>query len=138
MIGKLQKRLPIVTDDPIELSTRVIDTGEHDEMVNRTTQKLAVLDDDISIVESFSHIITFRTEDGLVCFDSSGQLTGEAAVAALRGWTDAPIDSLVYTHGHVDHVGGSGAMAADAARRGHPRIRVVGHEAVATGQEYFG
>jgi alkyl sulfatase BDS1-like metallo-beta-lactamase superfamily hydrolase len=37
----------------------------------------------------------------------------------------------VYTHGHVDHVGGSGAMAADAERRGHPRIRVVGHEAVA-------
>ncbi len=131
MIGKLQKRLPIVTEDPIELSTRVIDTGEHDEMVNRTTQKLSVLDDDIAIVESFSHIITFRTEDGLVCFDSSGQLTGEAAVDALRGWTDAPVDSLVYTHGHVDHVGGSGAMAADAERRGHRAIRVVGHEAVA-------
>ncbi|MEM9467181.1 MAG: alkyl sulfatase dimerization domain-containing protein [Actinomycetota bacterium] len=131
MIGKLQKRLPIVTDDPIELSTRVIDTGEHDEMVNRVTQKLSVLDDDIAIVESFSHIIGFRTEDGLVCFDASGQLTGEAALDALRRWTDAPIDSLVYTHGHVDHVGGSGAMAADAERRGHRPIRVVGHAAVA-------
>jgi glyoxylase-like metal-dependent hydrolase (beta-lactamase superfamily II) len=131
MIGKLQKKLPIVTDDPIELSSRVIDAGEHDERVNRTTQKLAVLDDDISIVESFSHIITFRTDDGLVCFDASGQITGEDAVTALRSWSDAPIDSLVYTHGHVDHVGGSGAMAADADRRGHRRIRVVGHEAVA-------
>ena len=131
MIGKLQKKLPIVTDDPIELSSRVIDAGEHDERVNRTTQKLSVLDDDISIVESFSHIITFRTDDGLVCFDASGQITGEDAVTALRSWSDAPIDSLVYTHGHVDHVGGSGAMAADADRRGHRRIRVVGHEAVA-------
>ena len=130
MSGTIKKRLPIITDDPVELSTRVIDTGEHDEMVNRTTQKLSVLDDDIAIVESFSHIIAFRTDDGLVCFDSSGQLTGEAAVAALRGWSDARIDSLVYTHGHVDHVGGSGAMAADAERRGHRPITVVGHEAV--------
>ncbi len=131
MIGKLQQKLPIVTDDPVELSSRVIDAGEHDEMVNRVTQKLSVLDDDISIVESFSHIISFRTEAGLVCFDASSQLTGEAAVAALRSWTDAPIDSLVYTHGHVDHVGGSGTMAADADARGHAEIRVVGHEALA-------
>ena len=131
MIGKLQKRLPILTDDPIEVSSKVIDAGVHDEQVNRVTQRLSVLDDDIAIVESFSHIITFRTDDGLVCFDSSGQLTGEAAVGALRGWSEAPVDSLVYTHGHVDHVGGSGAMAADAERRDHRPIRVVGHEAVA-------
>ena len=49
MSGTIKKRLPIITDDPVELSTRVIDTGEHDEMVNRTTQKLSVLDDDIAI-----------------------------------------------------------------------------------------
>ena len=130
MIGKLKRKLPILTDDPIELSSRVIDVGEHDEAVNRVTQKLSVLDDDISIVESFSHIISFRTDDGLVCFDSSGQITAGDTVAALRGWTDEPINTLVYTHGHVDHVGGSGAMAADADRRGHRPIRVVGHEAV--------
>ena len=50
---------------------------------------------------------------------------------AVRGWTDDPIHTLIYTHGHVDHVGGSGAMAADAAGRGHEPIRVVGHHCVA-------
>ena len=51
MIGKLQKKLPIVTEDPVELSSRVIDAGVHDEQVNRVTQTLSVLDDDLSIVE---------------------------------------------------------------------------------------
>ncbi|MEM9204054.1 MAG: alkyl sulfatase dimerization domain-containing protein [Actinomycetota bacterium] len=137
MIGKLQKKLPIVTDDPIELSSRVIDAGVHDEQVNRVTQKLSVLDDDIAIVESFSHIISFRTDDGLVCFDASNQLTGIDATAALRSWSNEQIDTLVYTHGHVDHVGGSGAMAADAAAHGHRPIRVVGHEAVAARFERY-
>ena len=131
MIGKLQKKLPIVTEDPVELSSRVIDAGVHDEQVNRVTQTLSVLDDDLSIVKSFSNIVSFRTDEGLVCFDSSGQITAGRTMEALRGWTDDPIHTLIYTHGHVDHVGGSGAMAADAADRGHAPIRVVGHHCVA-------
>jgi alkyl sulfatase BDS1-like metallo-beta-lactamase superfamily hydrolase len=36
----------------------------------------------------------------------------------------------VYTHGHADHIGGSGAFIADAAARGAARPTVVGHENV--------
>jgi alkyl sulfatase BDS1-like metallo-beta-lactamase superfamily hydrolase len=49
-------------------------------------------------------------------------------VAGYRAWRDIPVDSIVYTHGHVDHVGGSKAVLADAAERGAPRPQVVGHE----------
>jgi alkyl sulfatase BDS1-like metallo-beta-lactamase superfamily hydrolase len=41
-----------------------------------------------------------------------------------------PVHSLIYTHGHVDHVGGSGAVAADAAGRGFAPPRVIGHDNV--------
>ena len=51
MIGKTQKPLPIVTENPVELSSRVIDTGEHDEAVNRVTDRICELADGISIVE---------------------------------------------------------------------------------------
>ena len=51
--------------------------------------------------------------------------------ASLRRWADDPIHTLVYTHGHVDHVGGSGALVADGRERGHADPRVVGHENVA-------
>ncbi len=128
MIGKLQKRPPIETADPVELSSRTIDDGATHELTNRVIQKLSVLDDDIAIVESFSHVIAFRTEGGLVCFDASGSHTGERVVEALRTWSTDPVDTLVYTHGHLDHVGGSGALAADAAQRGQRRPTVVAHE----------
>ena len=49
----------------------------------------------------------------------------------LRSWSTDPVDSIVYTHGHVDHVGGSGAFAAQAGAAGHAAPRVIGHEAVA-------
>ena len=130
MIGNLQERPPIETDDPVELSSRVIDTGELDESFNRVTQTLSEVADGIAIVESFSHVIAFSTEVGLLCFDSSGDHTGRDVVAALRGWSTDPVHTIVYTHGHLDHVGGSGAFAVDASDRSHDAPDVVAHEAV--------
>ena len=104
--------------------------GGPDGPTNRVTNELSEVADGVSVVESFSHIVSFRTDDGLVLFDSSSAFTGEGAVASLRRWADDPVHTLVYTHGHVDHVGGSGHVMADAAQRGHARPQVVGHENV--------
>ena len=130
MIGKLQRKLPIVTQDPVELSSRVIDAGEHDEAVNRVIQQVSALADGISMVESFSHVITFQTGDGLVCFDTSSKGKGAEVVTALRQWSTDRVDTVVYTHGHVDHVGGSGSFAAEAEANDRPAPAVVAHEAV--------
>ena len=117
--------------DLLALSSRIIDEGITDEPVNRVTNELSELADDLALVESFSHCASLATDDGVVCFDVSGARTGAAVVEALRGWNEAPIHTVVYTHGHVDHVGGSPAVAADAEARGYPVPQVVGHEAVA-------
>ena len=116
---------------PLELSALILDGGETDERTNRITNQVVELTDKISTIESFSHIITFKTDDGLVSFDSSGAATGVACVEALRGFTSDPVRKLVYTHGHIDHVGGSGAFAADAEEQGFEAPDVVGHTAVA-------
>jgi alkyl sulfatase BDS1-like metallo-beta-lactamase superfamily hydrolase len=113
--------------DLLGLSARIIDDGVVDEPVNRITQELSEVGDGIAMVESFSHTVLFRTGDGLVAFDTSGAGTGALVVESLRQWSDEPVHTIAYTHGHVDHVGGSGAFAADAERRGDPRPRVVGH-----------
>jgi alkyl sulfatase BDS1-like metallo-beta-lactamase superfamily hydrolase len=113
--------------DLLDLSARIIDSGVADEPVNRITQELSEVAADIAVIESFSHVVALRTGDGLVAFDSSGVATGREVVAALRRWTDDPVHSLVYTHGHVDHVGGSGAFVADAAANGHRRPTFIGH-----------
>ena len=97
---------------------------------NRVTNELSELGDGLAIVESFSNVVAFRTDEGMVLFDASSVFTGRGVTASLRSWTDEPIHTLVYTHGHVDHVGGSGALVADGERRGHGRPHVVGHENV--------
>ena len=57
--------------DLLALSSRIIDEGDLSERVNRVTGELSVLRDDVAMVEAFSHVIAFRTGDGLVLFDTS-------------------------------------------------------------------
>ena len=115
---------------PIELSTKVIDTGIVDQPLNRVTNDITELADNLAIVESFSHSVVWDTGDGLMCFDASGAGSGEAVVNSIRTWRNDAITSLVYTHGHADHIGGSAAFALDAQTRGLPNPRVIGHENV--------
>lgn len=114
----------------LDLSTHIIDSGSTDQPVNRVTNELSELADDLAIVESFSHCVAVRTDEGVVAFDASGVHTGAAVVDALQQWTPQPVRHLVYTHGHADHVGGSSFFAAAAERDGHDRPTVIGHRNV--------
>lgn len=117
--------------DLLTLSARFIDeSGDAPGPTNRVTNELSVLADGVAIVESFSHAVSFTTDDGLVVFDTSGAQTGGKVVDAIRQWSQQPFHSLVYTHGHIDHVGGCGAFLADAKSRGRVTPRIVGHENV--------
>jgi alkyl sulfatase BDS1-like metallo-beta-lactamase superfamily hydrolase len=118
--------------DLLALSTSVIDGNAGDVgPLNRITHELSEIADGIAMVEAFSHAIAFRTSDGLVVFDTSGVAGGVRVVKALRSWSRERFHTLVYTHGHVDHVGGCGAFLADAAEMGAPRPRIAGHANVA-------
>ena len=75
---------------PIELSTRVIDSGVVDERLNRVDGDIWELTDNVAIVESFSHCVTVNTGDGLMCFDASGAQSGTKVVEAIRTWSSAP------------------------------------------------
>lgn len=116
--------------DLLALSTKVIDSGVADGPVNRTTNEFSEVADGLGMVESFSHSVVWDSGEGLVAFDASHVNTGEAVVSAVRGWRDVPFHSVVYTHGHVDHVGGSGFFAAHNERSGAPSPAVTGHENV--------
>ena len=116
--------------DLLALSTEIIETGVADGPINRITHELSEIGDRIAVVEAFSHSVLFQTEDGLVVFDTSGVASGNRVVEAIRGWTSDRFNTLVYTHGHIDHVGGCGAFVADAAERSGPKPAVVAHEKV--------
>ena len=116
--------------DLIALSTHIVDSGIADQPVNRVTGELSEIAPGLAMVESFSHVVTWDSGDGLVCFDTSHFNSGAQVVESIRGWSRSPFHSLVYTHGHVDHVGGSPHFAADARDSGNPAPRVIGHKNV--------
>jgi len=62
--------------------------------------------------------------------DTSNPLLGAKAAVKLREATADPLAVLVYTHGHVDHVGGAPAFLAAAEQSGTPRPAIWGHENV--------
>jgi len=113
--------------DLISLSTQIIDEGAPIFPV-RVNQELSEIADGVVVVESFSNAIALTTEAGLLVSDTSGARTGGEVVQCLRGWSQDPVHTILYTHGHVDHVGGATAFVANAEELGHRAPRFVGHE----------
>lgn len=114
--------------DLFTLSEKAINGEVNDQPFNRISLKLFELTDNIAMVEAFSHSIVFKTEEGLVVFDTSNEQCGKPVVKAIREWSNDRFNSIVYTHGHIDHVGGSAEFLADVKANGHPMPRVIAHE----------
>ena len=81
-------------------------------------------------IASFGNVAAFATDDALVLVDTGNQVLAGANHEAVRGWTDLPLDTVVYTHGHIDHVFGMAPFEEEAAAAGRPRPRVIAHELV--------
>lgn len=69
--------------------------------------------DGVAVIPGFSNVVAFRTGDGLVLFDTGLALTAAGMHAAVRAWCDEPLRYAVYSHGHIDHVGGMGPFDAE-------------------------
>ncbi len=111
----------------LDLSARAIDRGEP-LRTNRVTGELSEVVPGIAMVEAFGHVVAFDAGGSLVLFDTSSAAYGAGAAARLRDWRPGPVGAIVFTHGHVDHVGGARAFVDAASERGEPRPRVVAHE----------
>lgn len=72
----------------LDLSAAIVDAwstpggpppGAPEGPTNRVTNELSELDDGLSFIESFSNVVTFRTDEGLVLFDASSAFTGRGS-----------------------------------------------------------
>jgi alkyl sulfatase BDS1-like metallo-beta-lactamase superfamily hydrolase len=116
--------------DLLALSAHLIDDGDDGTPSNRPTGELSEVADGIAVVEAFSHVIGIRTDDGLLIADTSVEGFGPVAEKALRSWSGDRVNTILYTHGHIDHVGGARAFVDAAATNGEPAPHVVAHENV--------
>ena len=116
----------------LKLADRLWEGGEpiEDHHPVGFTGPLTVLGERVAFLPSFANVIAFETDEGLVLVDSGGFLLADHVHAQLRAWTDQPLHTAIFTHGHVDHVFGVAPFEAEAAERGVPAPRVVAHENV--------
>ena len=84
----------------------------------------------IGFVPAFGNISAFATDDGLLLVDTGGRHVARSNFDKVRSWSDRPLATVIYTHGHIDHVFGLGPYEEEADAAGRPPPHVIGHELV--------
>lgn len=76
---------------------------------------------------SVANSVSFICGDRLMHVDCNLDFKAPEVIQELRKRTDLPIDSLIITHGHVDHCLGTYHYIQDNLKRGFARPKVIGH-----------
>lgn len=114
--------------DPVELSDRIIageTTGDHPVGL-RQPGEVHELADGVGWSDGFANVAAVRDSGELMLVDVGTSLLAEPLHDRIREWTQDPLRTVVYTHGHVDHVGGVGPFEAEA----DADVQVVAHQRV--------
>jgi alkyl sulfatase BDS1-like metallo-beta-lactamase superfamily hydrolase len=103
-----------------------------DELVSRSKHgSVETLSEGVAQFHGFGNVGFVWGNGECLVVDTSNARTGPRAAAALRETTPEPVAAIVYTHGHVDHVGGAPAFLDSARTAGHERPVIWGHENIA-------
>lgn len=86
--------------------------------------------DGVAFVPSFANVSALATDNGLVLVDTSSPPLAAHVHTTVRAWNSAPLDTAIFSHGHIDHVFGMGPFEEESATNGWAAPRVVGHEAM--------
>jgi hypothetical protein len=82
-------------------------------------------------------VTAIRTNEGLVVVDTANEETCDKVLSLIRSWDKSPIHSIIYTHGHVDHTGGTRAIDNEADGKGLAKPVITGHRNVARRMERY-
>ena len=73
----------------------------------------------------------FECNDRLLVVDTSPRWVAQRTIEELREkHSKAPVEAIIYTHGHIDHTSGAVNWRAEAEERELQRPRIVAHEDV--------
>jgi uncharacterized sulfatase len=83
----------------------------------------------VHVLGGMGNALSVETDAGVVQLDTGNTRSkAREMLARLRKLTDAPVVSIVYSHGHLGYNNAVGTWLEDAAERGDPPPRVVAHE----------
>ena len=78
----------------------------------------------------FANVVVRETDDGLTIVDPGAFNNARQKFEAIRGVTAARANTIIYSHGHMDHMFGANLYAEEAKAHGWPAPRVIAHEAI--------
>lgn len=77
-----------------------------------------------AFVASFGNSVALSGDDGLTVVDTGSPFTAGMIRDSIRSWSKAPIRTILYTHGHIDHVSGASLFEEEGP------LKVIAHENV--------
>ncbi len=90
-----------------------------------------IVADRVYFFPTMANVTVFDCDGRLFMVDTCvNQFTPNMLSSLRKDHSQAPIESIVYTHGHIDHCTGTGAIIAEAASRGDAKPRVIAHRDV--------
>jgi alkyl sulfatase BDS1-like metallo-beta-lactamase superfamily hydrolase len=90
--------------------------------------ELAEITDGVAFLPTFGNCSAFSTDDGLFMVDTGSAFTAPKMHEELRHWSDDPLNTAVFSHGHIDHVFGVGLFEEEASTNGWRAPHVIAHE----------
>lgn len=72
------------------------------------------------------NVTVVDTDDGLIVIDCGSRHTAGNIHKAIRDWSQKPIRTVIYTHGHLDHAFGTPLFDAEAEQAGLDKPEVIG------------
>ncbi len=91
---------------------------------------LAEVADRTAFNAAFGNISAFATDDGLLMVDTGNQVFASTNHDRIRAWNTERLGTVVYTHGHIDHVFGMAPFDEESTANGWEPPHVVAHELV--------
>ncbi len=90
---------------------------------------IGTLAEGVHVLGGMGNALSIETNTGVVQIDT-GPSRGEARkmLAALREITEAPVHSILYSHGHLGYNNAVNTWLEDSAARGDAAPRVIAHE----------
>ncbi|MGH8013070.1 MAG: alkyl sulfatase dimerization domain-containing protein [Candidatus Binataceae bacterium] len=107
-------RMPVASNHPL------VPTGDSEEVAPG-----------VMFYRWFANFIAIKSEEGLVLVDTGAHFNQVQTLALLRHFSPDRVNTVIYTHAHVDHACGTPALVEEAHHNRVARPRVVGHRATA-------
>jgi alkyl sulfatase BDS1-like metallo-beta-lactamase superfamily hydrolase len=86
--------------------------------------------DGVGFTPSFANVSAFATDDGLVLVDTGSLPLAPVVHRDIRGWSEARLNTAIYSHGHIDHVFGVPVWEEEARTQGWKAPEVIAHHAL--------